>query len=379
VAALLYNATGTNVGTAALSDWIALDALDPVLSYQATGLYERICSGQTLQTPSLTSFPFITQTEEALYGNSALEHNIEKRLAANTWAVGLRLSTNGSAGAPVTLTNVTLVISFTDNGSFYSAYSNMSVAGTFSGWSPTQNNMTLIGHGRWLLQTNLHDSLGIGFKFTAGDWATNWGDDAQTDLTAPLSGTADWFGANITNENATTGTYVFVFDEDSLYYSLAPASQTDTDADGMSDAWEEEQGYDPYNSSDGITDTDGDNLSNQYEYENNGNPNVIDTDNDGVNDFDEVIAGTCLTNNASRLSPIGARQTNDPTQLTVTWHAFSDRIYDWMYLDADLAPNGWAGINGSTNMTGLSGTQELTFTNATDVNRRYYRLRVRRP
>jgi len=62
----------------------------------------------------------------------------------------------------------------------------------------------------------------------------------------------------------------------------------DRDLDGMPNAWEETYGLDPDDPSDAVGDLDGDGLANLEEYENNTKPSDEDTDNDGLDDWDEV-------------------------------------------------------------------------------------------
>ncbi len=76
-------------------------------------------------------------------------------------------------------------------------------------------------------------------------------------------------------------------------------SQRDTDQDGLPDWWELAVGLDP-NSADGNNggdgDLDGDGLSNKSEYLSDTNPRVVDTDRDGVSDFNEDLDGDGLSN-----------------------------------------------------------------------------------
>ena len=62
----------------------------------------------------------------------------------------------------------------------------------------------------------------------------------------------------------------------------------DIDGDGIDNNWENENGLNPYDPQDSLSDLDQDGLSNIEEYIYSTNPNNIDTDGDGLNDFDEI-------------------------------------------------------------------------------------------
>ena len=65
----------------------------------------------------------------------------------------------------------------------------------------------------------------------------------------------------------------------------------DIDGDGIDNNWEHENGLNPYDPQDSLSDLDQDGLSNIEEYIYSTNPNNIDTDGDGLNDFDEINSG----------------------------------------------------------------------------------------
>ena len=67
-----------------------------------------------------------------------------------------------------------------------------------------------------------------------------------------------------------------------------PASaSSDTDGDGLPDAWERRYGLDPDNAADAAEDTDGDGLDNLTELRIRTTPNGVDSDGNGVPDGDE--------------------------------------------------------------------------------------------
>ncbi len=70
----------------------------------------------------------------------------------------------------------------------------------------------------------------------------------------------------------------------------------DSDNDGMPNDYETANGFNPFNNADGVLDADIDGLTNLQEYRLGTNPNVKDTDGDGLQDGQEVnSAGTLAT------------------------------------------------------------------------------------
>jgi len=64
--------------------------------------------------------------------------------------------------------------------------------------------------------------------------------------------------------------------------------EADTDGDGMNDEWENDNGLNPLDSGDAKKDPDGDGLTNKKEYNLDTDPSDEDSDDDGLNDGDEV-------------------------------------------------------------------------------------------
>ncbi len=86
-------------------------------------------------------------------------------------------------------------------------------------------------------------------------------------------------------------------DEDGLsnyeeYLNGTNPNINDTDGDGMDDGWEIDNGINPLDPTDGDDDNDGDGLSNYEEYLYGTDPNNPDTDGDGINDGDEIANRT---------------------------------------------------------------------------------------
>lgn len=67
--------------------------------------------------------------------------------------------------------------------------SNMTVAGSFTGWNPGANNMTLTGHTQWEYVHNFATpTTNPKFKFAAnGNWDLQWGNDTTTALSLPIN------------------------------------------------------------------------------------------------------------------------------------------------------------------------------------------------
>lgn len=136
-----------------------------------------------------------------------------------------------------------------------------------------------------------------------------------------LDGTS-WFQSPITPiEKRNAGiyfkdTFISVGEAGTIYQSgivqeidtdgdgVADSSDTDIDGDGMSNIWEESYALNPQNPADQFYDLDEDGLSNLEEFNNNTDPNTADTDGDGVNDGDEVAAGTAPSKRQVNFTPI---------------------------------------------------------------------------
>jgi hypothetical protein len=246
-------------------------------------------------------------------------------------------------------------------GNFLSNYSSMTVAATFQGWDPAANNMHLIGHYTWAADIVLNNATGVRFKFAAnGSWTMNWGEWNQSDYDLPISGLVEQNNNDIYINGTLSGTYRFIYNEQTRDYSvtLVSASVEDADADGMGDAWESAYAL----QSSGL-DADGDGLANKAEFALGGNPLVADTDNDGSSDYEEYVAGSVLTD---RDSWFGVNVEPAQSGVTISWIGKAGRTYnvyrlnslvggEWTLVQSDIAgQDGYMSIQDADNAVSSS-------------------------
>jgi hypothetical protein len=110
----------------------------------------------------------------------------------------------------------------------------------------------------------------------------------------------------------------------------------------------------------------------QYGFPTDGSADFTDPDNDGMNNWQEWIAGTDPTDPLSVLSMVSA--TKSPTSATVTWESTSTRSYFIQRASELGAQPAFATI--VTNVTGRSGTTTFTDTNAAGGGPWLYRVGV---
>ena len=104
----------------------------------------------------------------------------------------------------------------------------------------------------------------------------------------------------------------------------------------------------------------------------NGSANGADTDNDGLNNWQEWVAGTVPTNATSVL--VMASPGVDIEGVTLTWQSVSGRTY---YVERALALGGQGAFAAlETNILGLPGATSYTDTNAPMAGPAYYRVGV---
>lgn len=131
------------------------------------------------------------------------------------------------------------------------------------------------------------------------------------------------------------------------FFDSAPLGQTDSDNDGMPDAWETLHGFLINNPADAVLDADSDGLSNRDEYRAGTNPRDWDSDDDGASDHMELLRGS---DPLSALSlPFGFVFTENPMDLD------GDGLNDaWVLWSGGRARDGTADDDGD----GMNNFQE---------------------
>ncbi|MBN1270431.1 MAG: hypothetical protein JXB04_12645 [Kiritimatiellae bacterium] len=150
-----------------------------------------------------------------------------------------------------------------------------------------------------------------------------------------------------------------------------PDGSPDADGDGLEDWWEQFNFGHPAACRPG-DDPDGDGLSNLAEAAEKTRPDVADTDADGFNDRQELIAGTAFWDPSSlpRIHAVGLA----PDGPTLSWYGVTQRIYS-VYAATNLDGSVWA-----TNAGQWSGLNaDITCTSAPAGNLGLSRMGVEFP
>jgi parallel beta-helix repeat protein len=114
----------------------------------------------------------------------------------------------------------------------------------------------------------------------------------------------------------------------------------------------------------------------EYGLTTDGSADFLDSDHDGLNNWQEWLAGTNPTNASSELKITSTTATVNPAGLVVTWQSQNTRKY-YLQRSVDLAQPGFSTIQG--NIAGQLGTTSYTDTNAVGPGPFFYRVGVQLP
>ncbi|MGH7993510.1 MAG: choice-of-anchor Q domain-containing protein, partial [Limisphaerales bacterium] len=112
----------------------------------------------------------------------------------------------------------------------------------------------------------------------------------------------------------------------------------------------------------------------QYDLPVNGVADFIDSDADGLNNWQEWTAGTDPTDPLSLLRMLSLASTNSPSGIIVTWQSTTNRIY-FLQRSVDLSAQPLF-LTIHSQIAGLSGTTTYTDMSATNGGPYFYRVGV---
>lgn len=240
---------------------------------------------------------------------------------------------------------------------YLSGYQSMAVAGDFQGWNPSAMNMRQVRDYTWLYDVTILSSSGIQFKFAAnGAWDINFGRGSLFSSPLPIIDSAGSAGgANIRATNGFSGSFRFMFNEQTKAFSLVK-SGSDSDHDGLPDEWETYYGLSPVDSGTGLS----------------VNGASGDIDSDSVNNAGEYNADTDPGDSFSY--PSTDRILRQPGGVDITFATSSNRSYTVEASESSAPP--WSSIT-AADVPG-SGLP-MTVTDTNDGAMRIYRVRVHNP
>jgi hypothetical protein len=245
-----------------------------------------------------------------------------------------------------------------------SPYIALYIPGTYNGWSPSNNVMTLLSNDTWQATLTLASVTNLQFRFAAdGNWSNYWGQaiGQQTQFTLPLSGVGTLNSqTNILINGVLNGNYQFTFYDLSSNFTVAVVNP-DTVGDGISDAWRAEYfSNQPAGNTNGIM-TNSESCA------------TCDADGTGQNNLFKFLAGLNPTNPESifmitSVEPIGSNN-------LVSFTSVSNNVYLLQATSLDLAnSNGWITVTNNIPGNPNNGIAQATDPGGATQTQRIYRV-----
>ncbi len=275
------------------------------------------------------------------------------------------LVTDGPGLHPIRFNDQTLAYSAVrSTGVFASAYTTMSLSGTFNHWT-TPTNLTLVADYLWQGVLPLFGAQNLNFVPT-GHWASAWGDLQPPETVNPVQGVAEAGAPSIVVTSNLSGVYRVTFHETTGVYRIERLDIRAGATNRMT-AWEQAHNLDLLDPAVRDADDDADGLSNLGEALHDTDPVRPDSDDDDQVDGDEVVAATDPNAPASRF------ELWPGADATLNWPGAVGRTYRIEALH-DLDQQNWQPASGFESLPGSNGTMNAIL--ETTPDQQHLRVRI---
>ena len=202
----------------------------------------------------------------------------------------------------------------------------------WGGWWDAVNQVSGEGFGSHTLVVKMNGQTLATRVFT--------GDYTMTVITSAAAGAAV-AGRNTIEISRTGGTPVAWIQFDYLTLEVDPTALTDADGDGLPQWWELDNGLSDGNFADAAQDADSDGSANAQEFARGTNPQLADTDGDGLKDGAETNTGAYVSAANTGTNPLKADTDGDSLSDGVEVALLPPANPHVIDTDADGAPDAW--------------------------------------